>query len=208
MPAHRLTADRKASVVTALPAGFGVPKQRRSDSVLASATLPPAPQRGLAAPQRPPPLVKGRSDSVMVTGGARAPPPAAAPTRDRAKTVERAPAAATPPPPSQHPQLIAARKGSQLTGMLHKFNFEKQMKAKPGAAAYRLQGDASWDEDERMKKKREATRAAGERTSPASAHSHFIGARSYPPPPNPLSFAPGASVRALSVLSSWSGCAL
>ena len=92
----------------------------------------------------------------MMTGGARARPPAAAPTRDRAKTVERAPAAATPPPPSQHPQLIAARKGSQLTGMLHKFNFEKQMKAKPGAAAYRLQGDASWDEDERMKKKREA----------------------------------------------------
>ena len=92
----------------------------------------------------------------MMTGGARAPPAAAAPTRDRAKTVERAPAAATPPPPSQHPQLIAARKGSQLTGMLHKFNFEKQMKAKPGAAAYRLQGDASWDEDERMKKKREA----------------------------------------------------
>ena len=143
-------------MLTALPPGFGVPKQRRSDSVLASA----APQRGLAAPQRgavaPPPLVKGRSDSVMMTGGARAPPPAAAPTRDRAKTVERAPAAATPPPPSQHPQLIAARKGSQLTGMLHKFNFEKQMKAKPGAAAYRLQGDASWDEDERMKKKREA----------------------------------------------------
>jgi len=156
MPAQRLTADRKASVVTSLPPGFGVPKQRRSDSVLASAAMTPAPPRGLAAPQRPPPLVKGRSDSVMVTGGARAPPPAAAPTRDRAKTVERAPAAATPPPPSQHPQLIAARKGSQLTGMLHKFNFEKQMKAKPGAAAYRLQGDASWDEDERMKKKREA----------------------------------------------------